>query len=392
MNEIAELLERGVSDLVVRKDLEEKIKSGKKLRVKFGIDPTGSDLHIGHAVILRKLRDFQNMGHHIILILGTFTAQIGDPTGKTEVRKVLSREEVQSNIQNYKQEISKILDVNKVEFRENHEWLADMSFTELIEVSQSFTVSQMIERDMFQDRMKKGLPISLHEFFYPLMQAYDSVVLRADLEIGATEQTFNLLAGRTLQKAFGEKPQDVMTMPVLEGTDGKEKMSKSLGNFIAISDSPREMFGKTMSIPDELIIKYFELTTDYSQKDIEQVKKSLAAGENPRNAKLDLARNLVNIYHGAEAASVAQREFLEMFQKKGLPEDMPQFNFEGSKGILDILFESKVLSSKSEARRMISQNAVSIDGEKITDPNLALSCNQQVIKVGKRKFLKLGKA
>jgi len=257
MKEIKELLSRGVSDVIVRKDLEKKLNSGEKLRIKFGIDPTGSALHIGHAVILRKLREFQRLGHEILFLLGTFTAQIGDPTGKTETRKVLSREDVRKNIRDYKVEAAKVLDIDKVRFYENHEWLQDMSFTELIKVSQSFTVSQMIERDMFQDRIKRELPISLHEFFYPLMQGYDSVILRADLEIGATEQTFNLLAGRTLQKSFGEKPQDIMTMPVLEGTDGKEKMSKSLGNFIALSDPPREMFGKTMSIPDDLIIKYF---------------------------------------------------------------------------------------------------------------------------------------
>ena len=389
MKEIKELLSRGVSDVIVRKDLEKKLNSGEKLRIKFGIDPTGSALHIGHAVILRKLREFQRLGHEILFLLGTFTAQIGDPTGKTETRKVLSREDVRKNIRDYKVEAAKVLDIDKVRFYENHEWLQDMSFTELIKVSQSFTVSQMIERDMFQDRIKRELPISLHEFFYPLMQGYDSVILRADLEIGATEQTFNLLAGRTLQKSFGEKPQDIMTMPVLEGTDGKEKMSKSLGNFIALSDPPREMFGKTMSIPDDLIIKYFELATDLNLKEIKEIKDSLDRGENPRDAKLLLAKELVRIYHGVQESIQAQEEFLKMFQKKGLPDEIPDFHFEGEQAVIEILATSKTCSSKGEARRMVDQNAVSIDGDKISDPNLKLSCQGQVIKVGKRKFIRL---
>ena len=389
MNEISDILNRGVSDVIVKKDLEKKLKSGKKLRIKFGIDPTGSSLHIGHAVILRKLRSFQEMGHQILFLIGTFTARIGDPTGKTEVRKVLTKEQIDKNIRDYKKEASKILDLDKTKFYENHEWLEFMSFSELIQVSQSFTVSQMMERDMFQERVKKDLPISLHEFFYPLMQGYDSVILKADLEIGATEQTFNLLAGRTLQKSFGEKPQDIMTMPVLEGTDGKEKMSKSLDNFIGLSESPREMFGKTMSIPDELIIKYFELCTNLSLKEISDIEKALNKGENPRDAKIRLAKELVKIYHSENDATGAEKEFLEMFQKKGVPDEIPTFSFQGEKGIVDIIYEAKLCSSKSDVRRLIDQNAVSIDGEKTKDKNLSLSCGDQVLKVGKRKFLKL---
>jgi tyrosyl-tRNA synthetase len=389
---IQTLMERGTVDVVVKEHLQDRLTSGKKLRVKFGIDPTGSGLHIGHAVPLKKLRQFQDAGHQAVLVVGTFTGKIGDPSGKTQTRTMLSDEQVKKNIEHYLEQAGKVIDVQSLEIRYNAEWLSPLSFSDVVQLSSLFTVQQMMQRDMYQERLKKDLPIGVHEFMYPLMQGYDSVALKADIELGGTDQLFNLLAGRPIQKAYGQEPQDIMTNAILEGLDGHEKMSKSLNNYIALFDKPNDMYGKAMSIPDELILKYFELATDVSLQDMEEIKKALKEGENPRNLKMRLGRELVTLYHTAEDAKAAEEYFVTMFSKKEIPEDIEEVAVKQQDWILvDLIAELKLTPSKSETRRMMQGGGVKINGEKITDFNTTVSLTKEpfILQVGKRKIVKV---
>lgn len=389
-NTIQALLHRGTSEVIVYEEFKKKLESGKQLRIKLGIDPTGSALHLGHAVPLRKLRQFQDAGHHCILIVGNFTGKIGDPTDKSETRKQLTQEQVEENFKNYLEQAGKILDVSKLEVTYNADWLEHMSFSEVIGLAANFTVQQMLERDMFEKRMTENKPIHLHEFFYPLMQGYDSVVLRADLELGGSDQKFNCLAGRVLQKAHGEEPQGVMIMPILEGLDGKMKMSKSLNNYIGILESPEEQYGKVMSIPDELITRYFELTTNVPMEEIERIAEEMKNGKNPRDAKMRLAREIVTIYHSEKAALEAERNFIQLFQKKALPDEIPTHKLPGQEiSLIEAIFQSGVENSKSQIGRLIDQGGVKVNQVQIKDRTYAfLPTNKPtVVQVGKRKFV-----
>lgn len=393
-NEIKNLLEKGVVEIFVKEDLEKKLQSGKPLKIKFGIDPTGSDLHLGHMVPIRKLAEFQKMGHEIQLLFGTFTAQIGDPTGKSEARQIKTKEEVLKNAETYINQVSKVLDTKKIKIFYNDEWLSEMSLKEVCELAASFTVQQMIQRDMFQERIKAGTPIHLHEFLYPLMQGYDSVVMKSDVEIGATEQTFNMLAGRTIQKHFGLPQQNVLSVPILVGLDGKMKMGKSLNNYIGVNESPKEMFGKTMSIPDDLIVTYFELATDLPMEDIKQVKTSLEGGENPRNLKIQLAKEIVRIYHSKEEADKAEQEFINIFAKKEIPEDIEEILLpESAYKIVQLISLCGFEGSNGEIKRLVLQNGVKINNEKIANPEETVDISEEkILQVGKRSFYKVKKS
>jgi len=385
------LLERSVAEVIVRKELEAKLKKGKPLNVKLGIDPSGADLHLGHMVVIKKLREFQLAGHKVFLLFGNFTGQIGDPTDKLNARQPKSQKELEANAKKYVDQVSKILDTSKIEVVWNADWLGKLSFADVVRLAQSFTVHQMLERDMYQKRIKEDKPIYMHEFLYPLMQGYDSVALKADLELGGTDQTFNLLAGRTIQRAYGQEPQSVLTVPLLVGTDGKEKMGKSLGNYIGIDESPKDMFGKTMSIPDSLILNYFELTTDVSIDELKEIEKALKAGENPRNLKIRLAKELVKFYHSAKAADEAEAEFINMFQKKELPDVIEEKKLSQKKWkLVDLLVETAMVASKSEARRMIEQGGVKVDQSKVVEMDMELDISKEkLLQVGKRKWLKV---
>ncbi len=393
LQKISQLLNRGTVEVQVKPDLEKKLLSGKILNIKLGIDPTGSDLHIGHMVVIRKLKEFQELGHKIILLFGNFTGQIGDPTDKTETRKQRTQTELEKNAEHYLDQAKKLLDIKKIEVAWNADWLSPMTFADVVKLSSNFTVAQMLERDMFQKRMEMKAPISLHEFLYPLMQGYDSVALKADVELGGTDQTFNLLAGRVLQKAYGQTPQDIMTVPILEGTDGKIKMGKSTGNYIGVNEEPGQMFGKVMSIPDELILRYFELATSVSAEKLAAVKKALAGGENPRNLKIELAKQLVTEYHNPKSAADAEVEFINVFTKKELPEDIELKTFpQNSINVLELLASSGMVASKGEARRLIIQGGVKVNGEKIQSIDEMVDLkNESVIQAGKRKFLRVKK-
>jgi len=391
MNEqaIKKILDRGTVDVIVRKDLETKLKSGKKLKIKLGIDPTGTDLHLGHMVVIKKLKEFQDAGHHIQLLFGNFTGQIGDPTGKLDARKPKTQDELEENSKKYLEQVGNILDTNNIEIFWNADWLKNMNFADIINLAQTFSVQQMMERDMFQKRAKQEKPIYLHEFFYPLMQGYDSVAMKSDVEIGGTDQTFNLLAGRTIQKAYGHEQQNIVTVPLLIGTDGSEKMGKSTGNYIGVKESPKEIFGKTMSIPDSLIIDYFTLATNTESEKIEKIKQTLEQGENPRNIKVKLAKEIVSIYHDKEAAEGAEQEFIEIFKNKGLPDDIKIKELEKENwGIIDLLAETKLVNSKGEARRLIQGGGARINGEKITNIEEIINIKEEtLVQAGKRKFL-----
>lgn len=389
-SDIKTLLDRGTVDVIVREELEKKLKSGQKLRVKLGIDPSVADLHIGHMVVIKKLREFQQAGHHIQLLFGNFTGQIGDPTDKENVRQPKTQKELETNAEKYLEQVSKILDIKNIDVVWNADWLAKLSFSDVIELAQCFTVPQMLERDMYQERIKKGNDIYMHEFLYPLMQGYDSVALKSDLELGGTDQTFNLLAGRKIQKHYGQSPQCVLTVPLLIGTDGKEKMGKSLGNYIGVNESPKNMYGKTMSITDDLILDYFELATDIPIKEISEIKKALNKGENPKNLKMKLAREIVTLYHNSSLAEQAEKEFIEIFSKKGLPEKIELKKLNHSKWkITDLIAETGLTSSKSEARRIIEGGGVKINGIKVKSIEEEINISKEIlIQVGKRKFIK----
>ncbi|MCM8822241.1 MAG: tyrosine--tRNA ligase [Candidatus Omnitrophica bacterium] len=386
-----EIIKRNTVDVIeefeLRKKIERSISSGKPMRVKYGIDPTSPEIHIGHMVVIKKLREFQDLGHKVFFLIGDFTARIGDPTGRNETRPILSREEIKKNLVTYVEQVSKVLDVDKAEFVYNGNWLSIISLEEFIKIASCFTIAQILERDDFSARYKSGKAIYFHEFMYPLLQGYDSVVLESDIEIGATEQKFNLLAGRTLQESFGQEKQVVITMPILVGTDGKMKMSKTYRNHIPVTATPQDMFGKIMSIQDDLMESYAALLTDL---DIEKFRKEIK--KNPRQAKALLARNIVGQFFSETEAEMAEENFDRVFKDKKLPDQVPEIKIPESKfggkkaGIVDILFFSGLVSSKSEAKRMISQNAVKVDGEIIKDINVQIEPDGKIFKVGKRKF------
>ncbi len=396
INEQMDIIKRGVQEIIPEKELEEKIvrsiKSNKPLQVKLGCDPSRPDLHLGHSVVLKKLRHFQDLGHQAILIIGDFTGIIGDPTGKNKTRPSLTLEETKINGKTYFDQASKILSSKNVTIKYNSEWLANKTFADIIHISSKYTIARMLERDDFTQRYKSGEPIAMHEFLYPLAQAYDSVAINADVELGGTDQKFNLLVGRDLQKEFGQMPQVIITLPLLVGTDGVDKMSKSFDNYIGISESPKDIYGKTLSIPDNLIIDYFTLATDVSTKSISNSKKLLDSGEiNPRDVKRELARELVALYYSKEIAENAEKEFDEIFVKKNNPTNIEEFILNSkSISLLQLLVDTKLCESKSQARRVIEQGGVSIENKKITDPMSNITISESVVlKVGKRNFIKL---
>lgn len=391
---VKRILSRNVSDIVVKSELEKKLLSGKKLRIKFGIDPTGSFLTLGHMVVIKKLREFQQAGHEIFLLFGNFTAQIGDPSGKSESRKPLTQEQVEENARTYLEQVGKVLDLKNVEVVWNADWLGKFRFADVLRLASNFTVAQMLERDMFQDRIKNNLPIGLHEFLYPLMQGYDSVALKADVELGGNDQMFNMMAARPLQKAEDQMPQSVMTMKILIGTDGVKKMGKSEHNFIAVLDSPKEMFGKVMSIPDHLLQQYFEMCTDLEEKDLKAIGKRLQDGENPRDLKVELGKNIVTQYHNSAAAEEVAGEFFNVFSKKGLPDDLETIIIpDQSANLIELLLSHQLVASKSEARRLIDGGGLKVDQNKISDYNFILKLDQdKIVQIGKRKFIKFKSA
>jgi len=387
---IEEILSRGVEDVIVKEDLKKKLLSGKRIRLYYGVDPTGSVLHLGHAVNLWKLRDFQDLGHEVILLIGDFTARIGDPTGKDAARKPLSEKEVKENFKSYKRQASKILDFTKVKIKYNSDWLSKLKFADILKLSSNFTVQQMIQRDMFQRRLKDNLPISLQEFMYPLMQGYDSVVLDVDLEIAGNDQTFNALAGRTLQKIYNNKDKDVLTCKLLLGTDGR-KMSKTFNNFIAIEDNPIDMYGKVMSIKDELIDQYFELATRISKEEISQAKILV----NPRDQKAKLAKAIVKLYYGETEAENAEQEFNKVHKNKELPTDIEIFRTDKKiYPVMDLLCDTKLASSKKEAKRLVEGGGIVViindKEEKITDWKKEIAViDEMIIRRGNRNFIKI---
>lgn len=388
---------QGTQEIIPSEELENKIAksilTNKPLKIKLGLDPSAPDVHLGHTVVLNKMRQFQENGHVIQLIIGDFTGKIGDPTGKSVARKQLTDDEVKHNARTYFEQFAKVIDMEKVELHYNSKWLSKLNFEDVIQLAGKITVARLLERDDFEERIAIGKPISLHEFFYPLMQGYDSVVLECDIELGGTDQHFNILMGRHFQEKFGKEKQVAILMPLLEGLDGVEKMSKSKKNYIGIDESPKEMYGKAMSIPDELMGKYFELVTDFTPEQIQTMKEQLEKGSlHPRDAKMLLGKTIVRMYHGIEAAEKAEHDFISVFQQGALPADIPVVKWDGNSKvhILDLLVELKLLSSKSEARRMIENRGVKINGMKIEETNLQVSIVDELIfQVGKRKFVKI---
>jgi len=389
--EVENLLNRNVEEILIKKELESLLKEGKKLTVYYGVDPSGPVIHLGHAVVLRKLRQFQDLGHRVIFLVGDFTGMIGDPTDKGAARQPLTREQVLENAKTYKEQLEKIIEFkgkNPAEFRFNSEWNDKLNFREIIQLSHYFTVQQLLERDMFQERIKKEKPIHLHEFLYPLIQGYDAVVLEADVQVAGTDQTFNMLAGRHLNKVLKNKTNIVLSCPLLEGTDGR-KMSKSFGNVIGVTDPANDMFGKMMSIKDELIVRYFELCTNRTNEEIKEIAKKLEGGENPRDLKFELAKDIVTIYHSEKAAEKAGQEFEKIFKNKEKPTEMPKASFKKGDKLVDVLVESKTVSSKSDARRLIQQNGVKDNDETVTDIDYTLDKGKHTVQVGKRRFIEL---
>ncbi len=388
------IIKKNVVDLLPEDEMVEKLKrsrqTGRPLRIKFGADPTRPDLHLGHYVALRKLKDFQDLGHKVVFIIGDFTGLIGDPSGRSKTRPRLSEEEVRENAKTYFEQVGRVLDVEKVEIRYNSEWLGKMTARDVIELAATYTVSRMLERDDFAKRFKNEIPIYIHEILYPLFQGYDSYAIEADVEVGGTDQTFNFLVGREVQKAFGQEPQVILTVPLLEGTDGKQKMSKSLDNYIGISEPPGEIYGKVMSIPDELVVKYFKLVLYYDEDQLEEVRRQME--ENPRDTKARLAYEIVKLFYSESEARRAAEEFDRVFREKQLPSEMPEFYVPAEgKNIVDLLVEIGFAKSKSEGRRLVSQGGVRVDGERVTDIEAIIvpGENGSVLKVGKRRFARL---
>ena len=390
-----ELINRGAEEIIpedeLRNKLERSIKTKKPLIAKLGCDPSRPDLHIGHSVVLRKLRHFQDLGHQAVLVIGDFTAMIGDPSGRNKTRPQLSLEEARDNAKTYLDQAKVILNMNKIKVKYNSEWLDNMRFSEVIKLASSTTVARMLERDDFTKRYGSEVPISLHEFLYPLAQAQDSVELVSDIELGGTDQKFNLLMGRNLQREIGQEPQCILTMPILEGTDGIEKMSKSYGNDIGISDTANDMYGKTLSIPDKIILSWFTLAADAADAVLEEVKNRLNdTSINPMGTKRELARKIVELYYDKEKAIEAENYFNNITVSKGIPENIQEYHIEKEDLLVNVILDSGLLSSKSEARRMIKQSAVRIDGEVVEDIQLTLSPGEdRILKVGKRRFLKV---
>tara|TARA_B100000929_G_scaffold154556_1_gene122350 strand:+ start:1114 stop:2319 length:1206 start_codon:yes stop_codon:yes gene_type:complete len=390
-----EVIQQSVEEIIPFEELKQKLdsshKNNKPLVVKLGCDPSRPDLHIGHAVVLRKLRQFQDLGHQAVLVIGDFTAMIGDPSGRNKTRPQLTLEEAKSNAQSYMEQAKIILDIDSLKICNNAQWLNSMNFSDVVELASKYTVARMIERDDFEKRFRSKISITIHEFLYPLAQAMDSVHLKADIELGGTDQKFNLLVGRDIQREYGQDPQVILTVPLMEGTDGVEKMSKSYDNHIGITDSPDEMYGKTLSIPDNMIEKYFLLAANANEKKMDEVKKSLSDTQlNPRDIKRELARTIVKIYHSENLAKKAEENFDKIFIKKDIPEDIPEVKLDEDTLIVDVLVLYELVTSKSEARRLIDQGAVKINDRKCIDRDQIIKKDESlVIKVGKRRFLKI---
>ncbi|CEO90440.1 MAG TPA: tyrosine--tRNA ligase [Syntrophaceticus sp.] len=397
-----EIIKRGIAEIIPEdelvKKLERSIKEDRPLKVKLGMDPTAPDIHLGHTVVLHKMRQLQELGHDVVLILGDFTGRIGDPSGRSETRRQLTDEEIQRNVATYKDQVGKILDLKRARLVYNSTWLGALSFSDVITLAAKYTVARMLERDDFERRYQEGIPIGIHEFLYPLMQGYDSVVLKADIELGGTDQKFNLMVGRDLQREFDQEPQVAITMPILEGLDGVQKMSKSLGNYIGISEPPKEIYGKTMSITDELIVRYYQLVTPVSNEEVKKIQDALTSGSlHPRDAKMNLARELVTMFYGNEAALDAEKEFVAVFQKGKLPDDLPEVRLsteeispDGTIWLPKLLAEAGLSKSTSAGKRFVAQGAVRIDGEKVTDPECRVVVySGMIIQVGKRKFARI---
>ncbi|MCI7480734.1 tyrosine--tRNA ligase [[Pasteurella] aerogenes] len=389
INTVLAELKRGVDEVLSEADLIEKLKENRPLKVKLGADPTAPDIHLGHTVVLNKLRQFQQFGHEVIFLIGDFTGMVGDPSGKNTTRPPLSREDVLRNAETYKQQIFKILDPQKTRIVFNSEWLGQLGTEGMIRLASNYTVARMLERDDFKKRFTNNQPIAIHEFIYPLLQGHDSVALEADVELGGTDQKFNLLVGRELQKSAGQKPQVAITLPLLVGLDGEKKMSKSLGNYIGVTEAPNEMFGKIMSISDELMWDWYDLLSFRPLSEIAQLKQEVQAGRNPRDVKVLLAKEIIARFHSDAEAEAAEQEFINRFQKGALPDEMPEFTFEGETGLANLLKEAGLVESTSEAIRMVKQGGVKIDGEKVEDSKLIITSGTAVYQVGKRKFVRI---
>jgi tyrosyl-tRNA synthetase len=383
------IFERGADEILPLEELKKKLQKNKPLRIKVGFDPTAPDLHLGHTVVINKMKQLQDLGHEIIFLIGDFTGMIGDPSGKNVTRKPLTKDEVLENSKSYQEQIFKILDKDKTRIAFNSEWMGKMSSSEMVSLASKQTVARMLERDDFSKRYKSEQAISIHEFLYPLVQGYDSLALQADMELGGTDQKFNLLMGRDLQKQAGKEPQVILTMPLLEGLDGVQKMSKSLDNYIGIDETPDDMFGKLMSISDELMWRYLELLSFESLETIESWKKEVEDGENPRNIKFRLAEEIITRFHSNELAKQAQQNFIDRFAKNQTPDKMDEFTFQNGTKIASLLKDSNLVSSTSEAFRMIKQGAAKMDGEKITNKDLEPTAGTSVYQVGKRKFARV---
>ena len=382
-----ELIKRGTAEIISEEDLIAKLKQNRPLNVKAGFDPTAPDLHLGHTVVLQKMKHFQELGHNVTFLIGDFTGMIGDPTGKSETRKPLIKEQVLANAETYKEQVFKILDPEKTKICFNSAWLEPLTMKETLSLMAKFTVARIIERDDFQKRYKSGEPIGMHEFMYPIMQGFDSVNMNADIELGGTDQKFNLLVGRDLLRQYGKEAQVAITMPIIEGLDGVQKMSKSLGNYVGISESPKDMFGKLMSISDELMFRYYTLLSDMSLKDIEKMKQDIETGDfHPMTAKKNLAKEIVSRYHGTKAGVEAEEEFVRVFSNKNVPTDIQEYKLQGC--FLDIILALNFASSKSEARRLAEQGGIHFENEKVYDLTTAPE-HEGILKVGKRKFAKL---
>lgn len=400
IDEQIKIISKGADEIIDIEDLKAKLekseKEGKPLRVKLGLDPTAPDIHLGHAVVLRKIKQLQDLGHKAIIIIGDFTGMIGDPSGRSKTRPALTKEEVLENARTYQEQIFKVIDRDKTEVRFNSEWLGALNFSDVIVLASKHTVARMLEREDFKKRFEEHESIGIHEFFYPLMQGYDSVAIEADIELGGTDQRFNLLMGRTIQRDFGQESQVALMMPLLEGTDGVEKMSKSLGNYIGIYEEPNEMYGKVMSIPDELMIKYYELATDIHPDEISKIKAGLEDGSyHPRDAKMRLAREITSLYHSEEAAQKAEEQFKAVFQRGGMPDEIPTFEVPqdiiSQEGVdmARLIVEAGLAPSTSQARRLISQGAIRVNGEKTDELKNPTLKDQDVVQVGKRNFIRV---
>lgn len=397
VEEQLKIIQKGAAELINADELKEKLKRSEKenkpLNIKLGLDPSAPDIHLGHAVVLRKIKQMQDLGHQAIIIIGDFTGKIGDPTGKSKTRKPLTDEQVIENAKTYTDQIFKVLDQDKTTVRFNSEWLAKLNFADVIKLASHTTVARLLERDDYQSRYAKGEPIGLHEFFYPLMQAYDSIEIEADVELGGTDQTFNILMGRTMQGSVGMSRQIALFMPILEGLDGVEKMSKSLGNYIGVNEPAEVMFKKVMEVPDELIIRYFELTTDEHPDRIDEIKREMQDGRNPRDVKLELASIITDLYHGEAESKKAMDYFHTVFQKGDIPDDILEVEISSEyKTLMDlapVLRDNKIVQSNSEFRRLIQQGGVRVDQEQVKDPAAVLDKEEMVIKIGKKKFVKI---